>query len=67
VGDRAGEGRAYSNLGSGHHSLGNFKQAKDTTTYILVLPENWGTEVERGEPMQIWAMLTTDWGSLNRP
>ena len=47
-GDRAGEGRAYYNLGLTYHSLGNFKQAIECNQQSLSIAKNLGDRETEG-------------------
>ena len=48
VGDRAGEGRAYGNLGNAHHRLGNFQKAKDYYQRCLEIAKEVGNRAAEG-------------------
>ena len=48
VGDRAGEGRAYCNLGIAYDSLGNFKQAIDYHILDLTIAKEVGDRAGEG-------------------
>ena len=48
VGDRAGEGRAYGNLGNAYHSLGYFKQAIEYHMLHLIIAKEVGDRAGEG-------------------
>ena len=48
VGDRAGEGRAYGNLGNAYHSLGDFKQAIEYHMLYLTIAKEVGDRAGEG-------------------
>jgi len=48
VGDRAGEGRAYGNLGNAYHSLGDFKQAIEYHMLVLTIAKEVGDRAGEG-------------------
>ena len=48
VGDRAGEGRAYCNLGNAYDSLGDFKQAIDYYMLHLTIAKEVGDRAGEG-------------------
>ena len=48
AGDRDGEGRAYGNLGTAYHSLGNFKQAIECHTKRLSIAKEVGNRAGEG-------------------
>ena len=48
MGDRAGEGRAYGNLGNAYDSLGDFAKAFEHHTQDLVIAKEAGDRVGPG-------------------
>ena len=53
VGDRAGEGRAYCNLGNAYHSLGDFKQAIEYHMLHLTIAKEVGTGLKKEVPTNL--------------
>ena len=48
LGDTAGEGATYGNLGIAHQSLGDFKQAKECHKQQLSIAKYLGLKAEEG-------------------
>ena len=75
IGDRAGEGRAYGNLGNPYFSLGDFRKAIEYHEKHLKIAIEIGPEKEepmeigpeKEEPMEISVMRTTHWVTSEKP
>ena len=48
MGDKAGEGRAYGNLGNAYHGLGDFHKAIDYHECHLQIAKEAGDKAEQG-------------------
>ena len=66
IGDKAGEGGAYGNLGNAYRSLGDFKQAIKYHNQRLSIAKEIGDKAEKDALMAILAMLTIVWVILNK-
>ena len=67
IGDPAGEGRAYGNIGNAYQSLGDYRKAIDYHKKRLKIAKEIGDRPEREEPMEISVMLTSHWVTIEKP
>ena len=59
LGDKAGEGRSYGNLGNAYHSLGELKTAIPYHQRHLEIAKEVGDKLERESIMEISATIIT--------
>ena len=59
VGDRAGEGKAYGNLGNAYHSLGKFQEAIEYHNQDLSIAKEVGDRA--GEGKGLWQSRQRLW------
>ena len=68
TGDRAGEGRAYGNLGNAYQSLGDYRKGIEDHEKLLKIAIEIGDRAgRRSEHMEISVMLTTHWVTIEKP
>ena len=67
IGDRAGEGRAYGNLGNAYQSLGDYQKAIEYHEKHLKIAKEMVIGPEKEEPMEISVMLISHWVTIKKP
>ena len=67
IGDRAGEGGAYGDLGNAYTSVGDFWKAIEYHEKHLKIALEIGDRAEKEEPMEISVMLTGHWVTSEKP
>ena len=67
IGDRAGQGGAYGNLGNACDSLGDYQKPSSIMKKILKLQKKSVIGPEKDELMEISVTLTSHWVTIKKP
>ena len=67
IGDRAGEGAAYGNLGNAYQSLGDYRKGIEYHEKLLKILIEIGDRPEKEQHMEISVMLTGHWVTIEKP
>ena len=67
IGDRAGEGRAYGNLGNAYHSLGDYQKAIEYHEKHLKIAKEIGDRAGEGRAYGNLGNAYSHWVTIKKP